>query len=866
MKTSLLSLALSAALLATSGSAEKDPEKTDLSPSTPSVLRTWVERGPAPELDGIGQGIVNQPVTGAINAAVVAPNDPTGNTVYLAAVNGGIWKTTNANAATPVWKTNTDNTLPGLSFISIAVSPVNSQMVFAGSGSTSSYAGLGSAPFGVARSTDGGATWQALASATFAGRALNSIVPTTLGGGQVVLTASLNGGVYRSTDGGVNFTKISGTGGLPDQGVSSLVGDPGDPQRFYAGVPTSGAATAHPAMIDGRPWAEVAGNKQNRAETKRGQSPSTTGLEGVYTSTDGGVTWTAVNTGLTSLNTAGRFLLAVHHNAGASTNAVYAMIINGTTGSLQEVFRSGNHGAAWTSMAKPPVDTHPGGQGSVHGAIVADPQNANVIFLGGDRQDGGVNGCISDAMSAWRGNAVGNVWENVVCDGASGTAPHSDSRSMTFAPDGSIITTSDGGINRLLNPNTPGTRRWTSMNGNVGTIEMPTVAYDSLNDTPFGSFQDNGDAYQIATGDSTWQHTGGADATNVLVDNDQNAHPGTTIRYVTTNAGYQRVTYNANRTQVSAQDVGFLITSGAGSGQNVQAYDPGGTRALNRVTPARFLVWTTHVYESMDRGDTLANLGFVANDGSAGIAYGGRLNGVDKPDLIYVGAGSGLYRRQNLGDPFTQVSAYPGATPGVIVLDPQDCRHIYVLGSDGRIHASFNEGATWTDLTLNLPDLSPSVLTIEVYNPDLANDNTVLIAGGAKGVFQLRSPQTATGSPWQAAGARLPRNLTFDLHYDYTNDVLVAGTLGRGAWTISQPFAPLNLRITSIVRQPNGDILLEGSGAANALLTIQASPDLTSQNFNPIGTTPIDSIGGWQFGDTDAHLFPQRFYRATTAP
>jgi hypothetical protein len=140
----------------------------------------WVEQGPGPILRGQSEGITNNPVSGAVTGIAVDPLNA--NTVYLATVNGGVWKTTNATAPSPTWFPLTDQQLPALSINSLAMSPLDSNTLFAGTGSTSSDAFDGSPGFGVARSTDGGTTWTVLATSTFAGRRINSIVPTTLTG------------------------------------------------------------------------------------------------------------------------------------------------------------------------------------------------------------------------------------------------------------------------------------------------------------------------------------------------------------------------------------------------------------------------------------------------------------------------------------------------------------------------------------------------------------------------------------------------------------------------------------------------------------------------------------------------------------
>ncbi len=203
----------------------------------------WVEQGPGPILNGQDEGLPGpNPVAGAINAIVASPSSA--DIVFVGTVNGGVWKTSNATDPTPTWTPLTDTQLPALSIDSLAMSPVTPSTLFAGTGSTSSFSSNGSPGFGVARSTDGGTTWTVLAAATFTGRAITSIVPTTLSGGNVVLAATLRGtlaGVYRSTDNGVNFARISGNGtsGLPNAGVSKLIADPANATRFYAGVPAN---------------------------------------------------------------------------------------------------------------------------------------------------------------------------------------------------------------------------------------------------------------------------------------------------------------------------------------------------------------------------------------------------------------------------------------------------------------------------------------------------------------------------------------------------------------------------------------------------------------------------------------------------
>jgi hypothetical protein len=745
---------------------------------TPALPQpTWVEQGPGPILSDSNTTIPpDSPVSGAINAIVTSPTDP--DLVYVGTVNGGIWRTTNATAASPTWTPLTDQQLPALSIASLAISPVDAKLLFAGTGSTSALVFEGSPGFGVARSTDGGDTWTVLAASTFAGRRIDSIVPTRLDHGQVVLAATLfggpGGGVFRSTDLGHSFTRLSGDGtsGLPDQEVSSLVADPGNPKRFYAAVPAFSTAT---------------------------------GNEGVYRSDDGGVTWTAVNTGLTDLDTSLRIFLSVHSNAELHTNAAYAAIISNagaTRGHLQGVFRSDDGGESWTALGVPAPEIFPGGQGIVHGAMLAHPTDPNVVFIGGDRQDSpfpNANGCTTFNANVFRGDVAqlpGNPWQSVVCNGANGTAPHADSRAMVLDANGNLLHADDGGIYRLLNPDhAAGVRRWVAVTGDLRAVELHSVAYDPLSRIVFGGAQDDGTAIQLAPGELTWEQLLGGDGGNVAVDSDQTAHPGTTLRYTSSQffGNFNRSTWDASNTFLGFTLVPLRITSGPGTGltlfefdPNIQFYQP---YALNAIDPSRMLIGTANIYESLDRGDSLANLGFTGffigdNLGASPLAYGGRLNGEANPDVFYVGAGPNILHRVNSGDPITTLSAYPGARVRALVIDPQHYRTIYVVDFLNRVWASFDEGASWIDLTANLASLSSDIRAIEVVSLEATPDDPVLLVGGLGGAFQMPNPGAPDAS-WSVLSSELPHGFVRELHYNAEKDVIVAAILGRGAWTLT---------------------------------------------------------------------------------
>ena len=774
--------------------------------------KIWVEQGPGPTLGGQAEGLLNNPVSGAVNAIAVSPRDR--DVVYVGTVNGGIWKTTNASAVNPTWIPLTDRRLPALSINSLAISPVHPNTLFAGTGSTSSLSSLGSPGFGVARSTNGGKSWQVLASTTFAGRPINSIVPAAYDG-NVVLAATLRvgGGVFRSADKGESFVRVSGASGsgLPAGGVSSLVGSRFDPDAFYAALPAAfgGGSSA-----------------------------------GVYRSDDGGVTWSPVNSGLAGLSGSTRILLSVH--ATTDEEVVYAAVIS--SGKLSGVFRSPD-GTTWTAMGVPSPEIFPGGQGSIHGAIMAHPTDRNVVFIAGDRQAlPNPNGCSNFSGNIFRGDASqlpGNPWQSVVCNGAHGTSPHADARALVFDVTGNLLHACDGGLYRLVDPNNvANVRQWVSINGDIRPTEFHSVAYDPLSRIVFGGTQDTGTTIQSAPGEFTWMELIQGDGGNVAVDHDQTAHPGTTIRYTSFQqfGGFNRTIWDAANNRVSgAIGVRLRITSGAGIGQTLfstfdspQFYQP---FVLNAIDPSRMLIGTTNIYESMDRGDSLANLGsvmFLIGDGigASPMAYGGRLTGAPAPDVFYVGAGSTIRHRVTLGGPITTLSTYPGGIARSLVINPQNYQQVFVLDSLSRVWGSFDQGASWVNLTANLPTLSNDVRVLEIFGGSSDPRHVVLIAGGAGGVFKMREP--GPERTWSVLGKKLPHGFVLDLHYDSTDNLLVAGILGRGAWTLPNAFQDGSADPPD---NDETDIALNDDTDASEAKTMRAST-----------TTPSRDVSGFNLG------------------
>lgn len=246
---------------------------------TVTGIPNWTEQGPGPIQGGQVTGITDRPVTGAVHAIAVHPTDA--STIWIGTTGGGIWKTTNGGTS---WLPKTDQ-FPSLSISAISVDPVNPNIVWAGTGRISSSS-LDTGRFiGLLKSSDGGETWRIVPS-IFATqkRSIHVVAPTKVaqGTGRVLMVGSdatptsanpaqpthLNGGLIRSTDGGIapKFKKISGNindgldndgdkqideadedTGLPGGTVTDIEGDPSNPSRFYCAIAGHGVFVSEDA-------------------------------------------------------------------------------------------------------------------------------------------------------------------------------------------------------------------------------------------------------------------------------------------------------------------------------------------------------------------------------------------------------------------------------------------------------------------------------------------------------------------------------------------------------------------------------------------------------------------------------------------
>ena len=302
---------------------------------------------------------------------------------------------------------------------------------------------------------------------------------------------------------------------------------------------------------------------------------------------------------------------------------------------------------------------------------------------------------------------------------------------------------------------------------------MHDIAYDHVSGTLIGSNQDNCVVFQSAPGNLTWPVGPGfsGDGGDVAV---ADIGGGQSVRYASNqNLGsFQRLVYDAANNLVSETDLSTSVVT------DKQFTTP---IAVNAVDPNRLLIGgSANLYESLDKGDTINKIATVGVYYRA-IAYGGRRDGVDNPDVLYVANGTNtFYARTTAGGAVTATGALPSGAWYVrdIVMNPADWMNVFAVDAD-QVFATTDGGATWSDITGNLLSVSSDEITtiefVEAPSP-------YIVVGTRSGVFA--SSLAALGS-WFELGTDLPDVLVFDLDYDATDDVLAAGTLGRGAWLLS---------------------------------------------------------------------------------
>jgi len=272
------------------------------------------------------------------------------NVFYIAAVDGGVWKTTDfGNTWMPIFDEQ-----PTGSVGALAVSESDPNVIYVGSGEGLQRPDLSTGD-GIYKSTDAGKTWthlglrdaQQIASIVIDPHDSNRLLVAALGHPYGPNTER---GVFRSTDGGHTFQRVLYKD--EDTGAADLVLDPSNPRSIYAVLWAARVA----------PW-----------EIRSGESFITTG-SGLFKSADGGDTWHPLTAGLPGAQDGlGRIGVAV---STSQPNRLYATVE--ANKDHAGIYRSDDSGESWTKVND---DHRIGGRGPGAMGIAVAPDNPDVVYV-----------------------------------------------------------------------------------------------------------------------------------------------------------------------------------------------------------------------------------------------------------------------------------------------------------------------------------------------------------------------------------------------------------------------------------------------------------------------------------------------------
>ena len=335
---------------------------------------------------------------GRTRAICGVPSQP--NVFYMAPVNGGVFKSIDYGRT---WQPIFDDQ-PTASIGAIAVSISNPNIVYVGSGEGLHRPDL-SVGDGIYKSTDAGKTWTHLGLRD--GQQIAQLVVDPKNPDRVFVAVAGHPygpneerGVYRSLDGGKTFEKVL----YRDEnvGASDVQIDPSNPQVVYAAL-----------------WESREGPWENGVFNGDGG--------GILKSTDGGKTWRQLTKGLP-----GNIVQANLAVAPSAPKTLFAAV---RTKTISKLYRSDDGGETWRGTTD---DPRPGlGIGGGDLPVVRfDPKNSQIVYSASvvcwKSTDGG------KTWDGWRGAPGGDDYQNVWIN------PNNPDIILLGSDQGAIVTVNGG--------------------------------------------------------------------------------------------------------------------------------------------------------------------------------------------------------------------------------------------------------------------------------------------------------------------------------------------------------------------------------------------------------------------------------------
>jgi len=730
----------------------KAPATTAPIAPAPSLTSDW--------LTGIAGRSLGPAVTGGRIVAIAVPETVggrLGQTMYVAAASGGVWKTTNAGTT---WEAIFENQSVA-SIGDVAVTPSNPQVVWVGTGESNNQRSS-SWGDGLYKSENGGRTWSkaGLAQSQHIGRIVvhptkPNIVYVAASG--PLWTSGGERGVYKTTDGGATWAAIKTID--EHTGAIDLVMDPGDPDTLYASMY----------------------QRQRKAYSFVGGGPGS----GIWRTTDAGATWTKLTEGLPA-GDLGRIGLGISRS---QPSTLYAVVQAKDGG----IYRTDDRGASSRRVGGNNLNQIPW----YFSQIRVDPQDPERVYVLGVQVHVTENG--------------GQTWRS---DGA--RSPHVDHHAMWIDPTDPdhIVLGNDGGLYLSHDKG----RTW-EFSGNLSITQYYAIAVDMREPYyyVYGGTQDNRSwggpsrtRNRAGIVNSDWFQTVGGDGFYAAIDPTDpdivysESQNGGLVRYDGRTGERKSI-----RPQAKLGEKGYRFNWSAPL--LISPHDPKTIYFASNVlfrSPDRGDSWTilgADLTRQRNR-DELPLMGKAwgrdAVSRHEGTAEYGNIATIDESPmtkgLLYVGTDDGLIQvSRDAGATWTKYDTFPGVPAETYVSRVTASRHneatVYATFDGHRsndfapyVLKSTDFGKTWTSITSNLPKGGSTY----VIREGLKNGK-LLFVGTEFGLFA----SIDAGATWARMSQNFPTVAVHDLLVHPRDGDLVVGTHGRGLYVFDdigalEAFAP----------------------------------------------------------------------------
>ena len=647
----------------------------------------WTNLGPIEKPGNSGTGQPNG--NGRINAIAFHPTNA--DKIYIGAPAGGFWITEDGGNS---WTSHTDD-MPTLGVSSIVIDFTNPSVIYMGTGDRDASDAVG---MGVFKSTDGGINWtewnNGMGNATV-GRLL--MHPAN----HNIIFAATSKGLYKTTDAGENWYQVK------SGNFKEVVFKANDPNIVFA--------------------------------SKGGE---------FYRSDNSGESFVEITSGI---GTASRGVIGV---SPADANVVYFHTVSGSE--FNAIYRSTDAGLNFTEMSNSPnimswgCNGGSGGQGWYDLDLAVDPNNANIVYSGGVNVWKSING-----GSNW---SINSHWVG----SCSVPAVHADCHVLEFsATDGNLYAGNDGGFYFTANGGT----NWIEKTSGLAISQIYKIGQARGNKNKvMNGYQDNGSATYLGEEEGFITVMGG-DGMDCAYDHQNDSYA---YGEYYNGAGISRIFNNYNQGGIS----GGISESGAWVTPFV----------LDVSDPETMYVGMQSLWRSTNI--RAYNVQWTKINGLSGSNCNALEQSEAKNDIFYVSKYSGsFYRTDNLSssnptwnDLTDNLPASGNATD--VETNPFDANTVYIT-IDSKVFKSVDKGLNWEDISLNIPNVSTN--TIEYYK----SDNEGLYVGTDAGIYYKNGEMTewilfSDGFPVSANATEI------EIYYDSIspeNDAVRTSTYGRGLWS-----------------------------------------------------------------------------------